>query len=128
MRLFFPQSALDRWVEGGEATLEGDVLRRGDAVYRLVSGVHFRGTDGGGTDTAQLVGRVKDAHQLATMGVEVIAESAVLGDVAYIVTPGYLGLLGGAVAQQTPGGNSGGAEPVSDEEAKLLSQFLLEKA
>jgi hypothetical protein len=128
MRLFFPQSAVDRWVEGAEASLDGDILRRSGAVYHLVSGVHFRGIEGEGTDAAELVGRVKDAHQLATLGVEVIAESAILGDVAYVVTPGYLGLAETVATRQPPAGQSTDAPPpVSDEDAKLLSQFLLEK-
>ncbi|MBI3074567.1 MAG: hypothetical protein HYY84_20835 [Deltaproteobacteria bacterium] len=128
MRLFFPQAAVDRWLESGDASLDGDILRRGGSLFRLVSGVHFRGIEGGDTDTAELVGRVKDKDQLATLGVEVIAESAVLGEIAYIVTPGYLGLIEGSPASSEMNSRATDAQPVSDEDAKLLTKFLLEKA
>jgi hypothetical protein len=94
-RVFFPQQALDTWLESGRATLVGDELtilpetRR----FRLTSAVRFTAEVAEGRDPHDLVGKVKDLEQVAAFQGEHAAESVILGDNAYDVIEGFLGEL-----------------------------------
>ena len=92
-RVFFPQQALDNWLESGRATLVGDELtilpeaRR----FRLTSAVRFMAEVAEGRDPHGLVGKVKDLEQVTALSGEHSAQSVIIGDNAYDVIEGFLG-------------------------------------
>ena len=92
-RLFISQGALDAWVAAGRAQIDGEVLfdRETGQRFRLASAVRFVAEVTGGPDAYALVGKVKDAEQLARMKAELLGASVVLGDNAYDVEEGFVG-------------------------------------
>jgi hypothetical protein len=124
-RIFFPQTALDEWIVNGSAELQDGELtilavgRR----YRLAEAVHVvRDVSGGGDE--QLVGRVKARVYLEQLGAELVETSMLLGDAAYDVEPGWVGVpavsfaeFAAASAKKAPGIDL----PKTDEE--LLARF-----
>jgi hypothetical protein len=92
-RLFFPQEALDAWLDQGRAVLESDTLtfnpegRR----FKLQEAVRFLSEIAGGGDVNKLVGKVKTKEQLTELGGEQCSDSVILGDDAYEVVEGFVG-------------------------------------
>ncbi len=131
-RIFFPQAALDRWMMDGAVDLKGSELtllavgRR----YLLTEAVRVLRdvTDSG--DAQKLVGRVKARVDLEQIGAELVETSMLIGDAAYDVEPGWVGVPADpfaeyAKAQKGPkqaGAARGSAEPKTDEE--LLAKFV----
>jgi hypothetical protein len=90
----------------------------------------------GAGDASQLVGKVKTREWLEQQGAELVETSMLLGEAAYDVDPGWMGVPVGAfadrAAESSGGGNSkkgkGGKKatkhgpPKTDEE--LLARFL----
>lgn len=93
-RLFIAQDALDRWVTDGRAEIAQDELRDRETGqrFRLREGVRFLAEVSGAPDAHALVGKVKDLEQLAALQGEHMADSVILGDNAYQVQPGFVGL------------------------------------
>jgi hypothetical protein len=92
-RLFISLPCLDTWIEKGQATLGEDRLTTMDgATYRLGPGVFFTAMAGGEPDPHQLLGRVKSQAQLEEMGAEHYEGSVIMGEVAYQVVEGFLGV------------------------------------
>jgi hypothetical protein len=77
-RVFFPQQALDEWLEQGHIGLVGDELTiaSNGRHVTLVGAVHFVAEVAGAEDHHGLVGK---------------ADSVILGDNAYQVVEGFLG-------------------------------------
>jgi hypothetical protein len=129
-RIFFPQAALDQWIVEGSVELQDGELtilavgRR----YRLAEAVHVvRDASGGGDQ--ELVGRVKARVYLEQLGAELVETSMLLGDAAYDVEPGWVGVpavpfaeFAAARAKKAPGAD----QARSDEE--LLAQFAAKSA
>jgi hypothetical protein len=123
-RIFFPQVALDEWIVEGTAELQDGELtllavgRR----YRLAEAVHVVKDASGGGDP-ELLGRVKARVYLEQLGAEIVETSMLLGDAAYDVEPGWIGVpavpFADFAAASAKAGH--GAEPRSDEE--LLARF-----
>lgn len=92
-RVFFPQQALDRWLEQGRITLVGDELTiaPGGRRFRLVSALRFMTEVAGADDAHALLGKVKSIEDVLAMSGEHYADSVVLGDNAYSVIEGFLG-------------------------------------
>jgi hypothetical protein len=92
-RVFFPQQALDHWLEQGRISLVGDELaitpegRR----FRLTTAVRFMAEVAGTEDAHGLVGKVKSLEHVLAMSGEHYADSVILGDNAYQVIEGFLG-------------------------------------
>lgn len=130
MRLFVPQDLLDRWCQSGDAVVEGDVLHRGVAGARqsfsISSAAHFLRVDGGGPDDQKLVGLVKDAIQLATLRAEVVSDSAIVSDTAYVISNGFIAKAVSDVARSSSDGGSAGATCPATSDEELLTRFLLE--
>jgi hypothetical protein len=130
-RVFFPQEALDSWIVDGTVELTDGVLtivgegRR----YELVEAVRILREVSGIGDQKDLVGRAKTRYSLEKIGAELVETSMLLGDAAYDVTPGWVGIPVGAFSEhvasderkQARAGKSG-PEPKSEEE--LLARFL----
>ena len=129
-RVFFPQQALDTWLESGRAALVGDELtilpeaRR----FRLTSAVRFTAEVAEGRDPHDLVGKVKDLEQVAALHGEHAAESVIIGDYAYDVIEGF---LGEALPAPKKGGArrsaAGGKAPPSTDPNDPLNRLLLQK-
>jgi hypothetical protein len=92
-RLFVSQSVLDRWLGEGRVEVDGETMttlpdRRG---FSLKTAVLFRTELTGAGDAPDLIGRVKDLEQIATLGGDYSAGSVILGDLAYEVAEGFVG-------------------------------------
>src|SRR5688572_23182529 len=92
-RIFLSQEALDTWLGEQRAKVEGEELvdLKNNQKFRLVTGVRFLSEVSGLPDEAKLVGKVKDADQLAELKAEHLHDSVILGDNAYEVQEGFVG-------------------------------------
>jgi len=92
-RVFFPQQALDEWLEHGRVVLVGDeltVLPEGRR-FQLTSALRFVAEVADSPDAHDLVGRVKSLEQVQALHGEHYADSVILGDNAYQVVEGFFG-------------------------------------
>ena len=93
--LFVSQSLLDIWASQGRVDLDVQsiTLLSGEGQgrrYALEPAARFLRVAAGGDDPHQLVARVKTLAQIREMGGDALADSVVLGEVAYHVEPGFL--------------------------------------
>jgi hypothetical protein len=132
-RVFFPQEALDQWIvdatvdlHDGELTIVAEGRR-----FRLAEAVRVLREVSETSDPHELVGRVKARAYLEQLGAEIVESSMLLGDAAYDVEPGWIGLPVGTFGEHLASdarrrartGKSEG-DPKTDEE--LLARFLEE--
>jgi hypothetical protein len=132
-RIFFPQEALDRWIMNGTVDLQKSELtilpvgRR----YSLTEAVRVMRDVSGTGDVHELAGRVKTRADLEKLGAEIIETSMLIGDSAYDVKPGWVGVPSGTFAEyavsnaqkgKPPNPRKSGPEPMTDEE--LLARFV----
>ncbi len=131
-RFFFPSTALDEWIVDGTVELQGTELtivaegRR----YKLVEAVHVLREVSGNGDAHELVGRVKATGHLEQLGAEIVETSMLLGDLAYDIEPGWLGIpttsfaehVDSEVRKRARTGRFSATEPKTDED--LLAKFL----
>ncbi|MCC6522086.1 MAG: hypothetical protein IT373_05445 [Polyangiaceae bacterium] len=98
-RLFFPQAALDVLVAAGSVELDGEelVIVGKGLRYKIVEAVRILREVAGGGDPEELCGRVKSRQYLNELGAELLGESLLLGDSAYDVSAGFVGVPGGEV-------------------------------
>ncbi|HXN31660.1 MAG TPA: hypothetical protein VN894_07360 [Polyangiaceae bacterium] len=99
-RVFFPQAALDQWIVDGTIDMqqgELTILAEGRG-YTLAEAVHVLREVSGAGDPHELVGRVKTRAYLEPLGAEIVQSSLLLGDAAYDVEPGWLGVPIGTLA------------------------------
>lgn len=139
-RVFFPQAALDEWIAEDRVDFNGRelVIKAEGRRYDITEGVRVLGEVTGSSDRYNLVGKVKERMSLEAAGGELFETSLILGENAYEVVPGWLGLpIGSFVAHLTgrerrraladseahPSGITAGAQPASDED--LLASFLM---
>jgi hypothetical protein len=92
--VFFPQSALDILLDQGRIDLDGEQLVLTDCGYRysVAEGVRIvlEETDGG--DPEHLCGKVMARDELCDeRGAEILGESLLIEDMAYVVVPGFVG-------------------------------------
>ncbi|HEX8793537.1 MAG TPA: hypothetical protein VF765_21490 [Polyangiaceae bacterium] len=136
-RVFFPQSALDQWIVDGAVDLQGGVLTLvGEGrTYDVAESVRVVREVSGAGDVAQLVGKVKPRAWLEQQGAEIVESSMLLGEAAYDVDPGWMGVPVGAFSDRAAESAAGGTKkgkggkkatkhgpPKTDEE--LLARFL----
>jgi hypothetical protein len=141
--LFVSQALLDAWAGQGRIDLDGRsiALRVGQARgrrYALDPAVRFLRVAGGGDDALGLVARVKTLAQVREIGGEPMADSVVVGDVAYEVEPGFLAEASAVeaasraapAAAPAPAAEGSRALPRDLEdrrrEAEALARFLLD--
>jgi hypothetical protein len=123
-RIFLPQEALDRWLDQGSVEVRGDELRifPEHRRYRLVEAVRVVSEVTGAADPFGIVGSVKTVAFLLELGAELLGDSMIVGDAAFQVVPGWLGMPLGAFSDYLLELGSAPARGQSDEE--LLAHFL----
>mgnify|MGYP001302384597 CR=1 FL=1 len=118
MRIYIAQTLIDQQL-GAALQLDGDMMHLqvpGGPMQLFISpAVLFVSVDGEGHDSGQLVGCVKTAQELYQLGAEHYDTSAVVGDVAYTVAPGFIG---------TPVGPGGTPTVLDPGSWQRLSAFL----
>jgi hypothetical protein len=133
-RVFFPQGALDEWVSENKVELTDRelVIKAEGRRYRIVEAVRVLGEVSDLGDPYDIVGRVKSVNFVTELGAELLETSMIVGDNAYDVVPGFLGVPLGtfdehqatSVGRRRPA-RPGSDRPGSDEE--LLAKFLVQK-
>jgi hypothetical protein len=135
-RVFFPQQALDEWLEQGRIALVDDemTLKPDGQRYRLTSAIRIMAEVTEGTDPNDLVGKVKTVEQVAGFGGEHSHDSLIVGDNAYQVVEGFIGEVGDEPARAVAAGTSlasaaraAAGEKTSSDDANPLMRFLLGK-
>lgn len=105
-RIFVGQTLMDDWLSAGRIELDGELLRfdaGGVPVgLRISPAVYFERIDGSESDPYSVVGAVKTADELTQLGAEHYESSVVLGDFAYTVTPGFIGVPAGPDGADAP--------------------------
>jgi hypothetical protein len=141
--LFVSQALLAAWAGQGRIDLDGRsiALLGGQARgrrYALEPAVRFLRVAGGGGDELRLVARVKTLAQVRELGGEAMADSVVIGEVAYEVEPGFLAEASAVEAASraapaaTPASSAGGSGDLPRDledrrrEAEALARFLLD--
>lgn len=129
-RVFFPQEALDIWLAEERVELTGDelVLRSEGRRFKITEAVRIVREVTGTPDAYDLVDRVKSKVFLGALEAELLETSMLIGDNAYDVVPGFLGMPVGSFADHLAHGSRASSPdlppPTTDEE--LLGQFLLQ--
>jgi hypothetical protein len=130
-RIFFPQSGLDEWMVDGTVDLQDGVLTilSEGRKYKLAEGVYVLREVSGSGDAHDLLGRVKTREYLEQLGAELVETSMLLGEAAYDVEPGWIGVPVGPLSEYVESegrkkarGKKGGQQPKSEEE--VLARFL----
>lgn len=125
-RVFFPQQALDGWVSEGRVEVSGRELtiRAENRRYQIVDAIRVLREVTHGQDQYDIVGQVKSVNFLMELGAELLGTSMILGENAYDVVPGFLGLPIGSFEDHRAATPSAGSATQSDEE--LLARYLVE--
>jgi len=92
-RLFISNQRLETWSSEGKISLEGTrmVLSELGRAFAIKPAVFFARVAGGDADPHDLIGKVKDEDELATMGADHMASSVIYVDTAYEVVAGLIG-------------------------------------
>lgn len=127
-KVFFSQPALDQWLSDGKVDLRGDELTilEEERSYQIAEALYVVREVSGTPDVHQLVGRVKPKERLEREGAEVFDTSVLLGENAYDVVPGWLGVPIGMFEGRPKSRNpvdSFEDEPKTDED--MLARFVL---
>ncbi len=128
-RVFFPQASLDRWISEGRVDLVGSelLLHGSQRRYRVIEGVHVLREVTGNVDTYDLIGRVKSQSYLVELGAEMLDTSLLLGDNAYEVIPGFLGIPLSVASPTGPDTAQSDGSTRGMTEEQLLRRSLLEE-
>jgi hypothetical protein len=127
-RVFFPQEALDLWLSEGRVDLTGDelTLKAEGRTFKITEAVRVLREVTGTPDAYDLVGRVKSRVFLEALESELLETSMLIGDNAYDVVPGFLGIPQGTFAEhmaRSERSSSPNLKPATTDE-ELLAQFL----
>ena len=120
MNLFLPEKQLEAWVAEEKVDLkDGQLIVQGEPrSFPLSPAVHFVQLESG-EDEKGLVGQVKTMAQLDELEAEQLMDSALIGETAYRVQPGYIITLKLLSKAEQKRQNS--------SEADLLAAFILDK-
>ncbi len=132
-RVFFPQEALDRWLESGEVELSQGLLtiRKERRRYRLVEAARVMAEVSGLPDPHEVMGKVKTVGFLSELGASLLGESMVIADNAYEIVPGWLGSPVGTFAEHraeqsaAPHTQAARSAAVVGSDEELLASFLV---
>jgi hypothetical protein len=92
-RLFVSQAQMDQWTTGGKVGIEDDLMSVPalQRTFRIEGAVRITKVVGG-SDEKSMLGKVKTAVELASIGAEQYGSSVILGDSAYECEEGFLGV------------------------------------
>lgn len=134
-RVFFSQTAFDRWLVEGAIELAGNELTiiADGRRYRVAEAVHVLREVAGVPDQNDIVGKVKSKLFLEELGAEILEGSMIIGENAYDVIQGWLGAPTSTWADHVQSierkkaresfSNEFPEEPKTDED--LLARFLM---
>jgi hypothetical protein len=96
-KVFISQGAIDDWVSSERVEIQGSSLtfKGRPGAVELVPASLFRHISAGQTDPHSLVGKVLDEEAILALGGETYMSSVLLGETAYDIEPGFLGLPAG---------------------------------
>ena len=92
--VFFPQEILDILLDQGRIDLDGEELVLSDGGYRYAvhEAVRIVLEETEGDDPEHLCGKVMSRAELCDeRGAEILGDSLLIEDMAYVVVPGFLG-------------------------------------
>jgi len=96
-KLFFSQDIINSWTDDERVKFENDTLsidssKGGGQEYKLTPASRFVKVSGDEPDVHNLIGSVHSQQELEEMGADVYLNSAILGETAYDVEPGYVAI------------------------------------
>jgi hypothetical protein len=102
-KVFISQGAIDSWVSSDQAEIAGNLLsfRGHPGALQLVPASLFRRISAGKDDPHTLVGKVLDEEAILALGGETYMSSVLMGETAYDVEPGFLGVPSGPADART---------------------------
>jgi hypothetical protein len=124
---FLPQAVLDAWQDEGKVDFKGDKLvdLASGKELKIREAVHFVRLESG-TDSSNLVKRVKSLETLRSLGAEHFKTSVILGETVYEVAPGWI--AEDAIDPPAPQAAKGGKKfEGKNQEADALARLLLNK-
>jgi len=126
-RVFFPQSLIDRGMVEGTVDLRQNELTivPANRRYKVVDAVHVLREVSETGDGRDLVGRVKERAVLEQLGAEIVENSMLLGDSAFDVEPGWVGVPETAFAEHVASAAPGNARKAAPDAEPLTDEDLL---
>jgi hypothetical protein len=93
-RVFFPQSAVDQWgIDGKIDLVAGELILLADGRrYKVEEAIRVVTEVTGANDDRKIIGKVKPKRALDEIGAELLENSMILGDNAYDVVQGWMGV------------------------------------
>ena len=127
-RAFFPQRALDTWLAEAKIDFTGRdlVLRAAQRRYQVVEAARVIQEVSGQEDIYDLVGRVKSVIFLTELGAEILESSMLLGDNAYEVVPGFMGVPVGTLSDYLAENSAQSLEALATSDEDLLIKYLVD--
>jgi len=103
VKVFISQGAVDSWVSSDQAELSGSLLsfKGHPGALELVPASLFKRISAGNTDPHTLVGKVLDEEAILALGGETYMSSVLLGENAYDIEPGFIGVPAGSTDART---------------------------
>jgi hypothetical protein len=94
VKVFISQGAIDSWVSAELVEIAGSRIsfHGRPGALELVPASLFRRISAGQTDPHTLVGKVLDEEAILALGGETYMSSVLMGEIAYDVEPGFLGV------------------------------------
>ena len=93
-KLFFSQDIINSWADDEKVKFENDVLSintgKGLQEYKLTPAHRFVKVSDGGPDPYNLINTILSEQEIAEKGADVYLNSAIVGETAYDVEPGYV--------------------------------------
>jgi hypothetical protein len=101
-RMFIAQSTLETWMDSGNVEMRGEavVLKKLNRTYTLEPAVRFLSVVSGGA-APKLIGKVLTEKRIGELGGEILGDSVIIGEAAFQVQPGFVGILQKAGATGT---------------------------
>lgn len=92
-RLYISQKRIDAWSTNNRIVIEGEVMTlvELDRSFSILPAVRILSVEGADEDPHDLVGKVKDDEELASMGADHLSTSLIYQDTAYKVENGFVG-------------------------------------
>jgi hypothetical protein len=127
-RAFFPQRALDAWLAEAKIEFTGRelVIRAAQRRYQVVEAARIIQEVSGQEDIYDLVGRVKSVTFLTELGAEILESSMLLGDNAYEVVPGFMGVPLGALGDYLAENCAQSLAALATTDEDLLIKYLVD--